>query len=160
MEISQTALAALMVCAVPIGITLNVLYRIFEFPKGSKSWIAVFLTNVKDFGVMIIAAVMTVVLSYYFNDGDYRYLAMVGALIGYVCSDLLLRKPILCVRDWVLSFVGRIVSVPLSWIWNKTFGEFFEKFSKRERIKNTKKRIEYMVQNASIGFENNAEAKE
>ena len=160
MELSQSALALLALSAFPCGILLNVLYRLTDPTDSPQSIIGRLLIHIKDFVFMIAAGVLTVIISYYVNQGDYRYLAPVGTLIGYVLSDLLLRKSIQRIRDWILSFVGRMISVPFHWIWKNTLGHATDKMRVAEQQKSTKKRIEYLMQSASNGFENNTEAKE
>ncbi len=108
---------------------------------------------------MILAGVVTVILVYYVNDGDYRYLAPIGALIGFMLGDLACKALIAKIKKWLLGVFAYMITVPAKWIYQKTLGPIYAKAYAKSLIKRTENRIEYMRQLASNGFENNTEAK-
>ncbi len=159
MELSQTSLAMLMFGAMPIGVMLSIVYRLADPITTQRSVFKKIYGNCKDFIFMILAGIMTVILVYYVNDGDYRYLAPLGAVTGFFVSDLLLGKLLVRIRDFVLFTAWRILSVPIRWLWHLTIGPMIAKASLSKMIKSTDDRIEAMMLEASNGFENITEAK-
>lgn len=160
MELSQSSLAMLMIGAVPIGALLSVAYRLTQFIKTPSNVWQKIAINVKDFAFAVFAGLLTVILVYYVNDGDYRYLAPLGAVIGFLISDLLFAKLIIRIREYVLRTLGRVISVPIRWIWRLTVEPLMEKASFTSMVRSTDLRIKAMMRNASNGFENFTEAKE
>lgn len=160
MELSQASLAMLALGAFPLGVLISVAYRIGAPSALTKSvWIRTY-ANLRDFVFMIIAGVLTVILVYYVNDGEYRYLAPLGAIGGFLLGDMLLREPIIKARAWLIRGLVRILSVPIAWVLQKTYFPFRVRISENTKRRYTEKRIELMMQLASNGFENNTEAKE
>ena len=159
MELSQTALSVLILCGVPLGIIINVAYRLTDLGPQKNRIILHILTNVKDFAFLILAAVVTVLLVYYVNDGVYRFQSIAGILTGYMISDLLLGKLIVKIRNTVIEAVLQILGVPFVWIWSKTFGLLLAKTDHAFLIRKTDVSINTMMQLASNGFENYTEAK-
>ena len=159
MELSQTSLAAMMLAAIPIGVFLNVVYLLTGTRTNNDSTIKKMLLHIKDFLFLIIAALITVILVYYLNDGDYRYLAPVGVLLGYLMNDFLLRRWIIGVRDYVLRVFGKIILVPCKWIWRTTLTPILKKSEEKRMVTQTNHRIKELMYDASNGFENNTEAK-
>ena len=168
MEISQTALAVMLASAVPIGIVLSIAYRVTDFGwQSRKNAIIVVLQNIKDFLFMAVAAVMIVILVYYQNQGQFRYLAPVGVLGGYWLTDKLLSRTILKMRGWIWRTVCAVVTwsfgilfAPVMAIWRATLGKRVEQASHRAIIKRTENRASWWTAQASFGFENVTEAKE
>lgn len=166
MELSQTALAVMLFCAAPLGILLNVVYRLTEprcarRAKSHKAVIVV-LQNLKDFIFLIAAAVLVVLLVYYANDGQFRYLALAGALAGYWFSDRLLAKPILVCRDALCRLVVkvmRVLLVPVVALWRITVGKGVDRAQNKAIIQKTDQRASWWTVQASSGFED-TEAKE
>ncbi len=168
MELSQTALAVMLLCAAPIGILLSILYRLTDFSQSSRdNAIIVVLQNLKDFLFMVAAAVLTVLLVYYANDGQFRYVAPLGVLGGYVFTDKLLSGVILKIRcvvcrilyisvKWTLG----LILAPVMMVWRLTFGKRVEKVKSRAIIRKTENRALWWTAQASSGFENYTEAKE
>lgn len=163
MELSQTALAVMLVYAVPIGVVLNVAYRLTDLGKArSRHAIIMVLQNVKDFLFMITAALMVVLLVYYANDGQFRYVALVGVPVGYWLSERLIAKPLLLVRHVLWRLICRIMaylSRPLAWMIGKTLGKSMARAQSRAMIRKTEQRASWWTAQASYGFENNTEAK-
>lgn len=160
MELSQASLAMLALGAFPLGVLINLAYRIGAPSVPMKSvWIRLY-ANLRDFVFMIIAGVLTVILVYYVNDGEYRYLAPLGAICGFLLGDLILREPIKKARAWLIHVLGRILAVPVTWILRKTYFPLRVKISGDSQKRYTEKRKVLMMQLASNGFENNTEAKE
>ena len=159
MEISQTSLAMLMIGAVPIGAFMSLAYRLADPITTKQSMLQKIYVNCKDFIFMILVGVMTVILVYYVNDGDYRYLAPIGALVGFFLGDLACKALIAKIKKWLLSVFACMITVPAKRIYRKTLGLIYAKAYAKSLIKRTEYRIEYMMQLASYGFENNTEAK-
>lgn len=111
---------------------------------------------------MIVAAMMVVLLVYYANDGQFRYVALVGVPVGYWLSERLIARPLLFVKRTLWRLVCRIVvclSRPLAWAFDKTLGKSVERAQSRAMVRKTEKRASWWTEQASYGFENNAEAK-
>lgn len=168
MELSQTALAVMLICAAPIGILLSILYRLTDLDRPSRgNAIIVVLQNLKDFLFMVAAAVLTVLLVYYANDGQFRYLAPVGVLLGYYLTDKLLSGIILKMRRGVcrvLLAIGKrtigVILSPLRLVWRATLGKRMEQAHSRAIVLRTEKRASWWTVQASYGFEKSTEAKE
>ncbi len=159
MELSQTALSVLLLCGFPLGVLSNVAYRMTDLGLQKDRVLHHILINVKDFIFLILAAITTVLLIYYVNDGVYRYHSIAGILAGYVISDLAIGRIVIRIRNTVIAAIFHILSVPFTWIWRKTFGILLAKADNKALIKNTDANINIMMQLASNGFENCTEAK-
>lgn len=158
MELSQTALAVMFVCAAPIGFVLGILYRLTDLDASRMGRATVLvLQNIKDFLFWIVAAVLTVLLVYYANDGQFRYLAPAGALLGFWVSSKLLAAPILAARRMALSVLGVVLGFafrPLGWVWRITLGKMLARSKMKAAQKQTQRRAEWWAEQASVGFEN------
>lgn len=111
---------------------------------------------------MIVAAVTVVLLVYYANDGQFRYVALVGVPVGYWLSERLIARPLLFVRGALWRLICRVaacLSRPLAWIFAKTLGKSIGRAQTRAMIQKTEKRASWWTAQASYGFENNTEAK-
>lgn len=159
MELSQSSLAMLMIGAVPIGAFLSLAYRLADPIAAKQSVIQKIYVNCKDFVFMILAGIVTVILVYYVNDGDYRYLAPIGALIGFLLGDLAFKALVAKIKRWLLGVLSYMITAPTKWIYRKTLEPIYAKAYAKSLIKRTEHRIEYMMQLASNGFENYTEAK-
>lgn len=164
MELSQTALAVMLLYAAPIGIFLSIIYRLTDFGRPTRgNAVIVVLQNLKDFLFVVVAAVLTVLLVYYANDGQFRYMAPVGVLGGYFFGIKLLSGAVLKVRTVIFTIIGWTVGVmlaPLSLIWRVTFGKGVDRARRRAMVQKTEKRASWWMAQASSGFENYTEAKE
>ena len=158
MELSQTALAILLTASIPLGVLLNILYRITDLGQKPYTVVKIILINIKDFLFMILACIAMVLLVYYINDGDYRFQTLIGTLIGYLVSDLLIGKRLIRVRNVVFRACWNFFSIPVLWIGRKTFGSAYTKINDRALLGKTIDRTKFVEMLASCGFENNTEA--
>lgn len=168
MELSQTALAVMLFCAAPIGICLSIVYRLTDFGRPSRgNAIIVVLQNLKDFAFMIAAAVLTVLLVYYANDGQFRYMAPVGVLVGYFLADKLFSGVVLRIRRVtcrvllvIVKWTAGLILAPLALVWRATAGKRIEQAQNRAIVQKTQSRASWWTAQASCGFEDFTEAKE
>lgn len=158
MELSQTALAILLTVSIPLGVFLNIAYRLTDWGQKPYSALQIVFINVKDFLFIIIACIAMVLLVYYINDGDYRFQSLIGTLIGFFVSEMLIGKRIVQVRNVILHAFWGIISIPILWIGRKTFGRIGTQISNRALLSKTINRTNFMEMLASNGFENNTEA--
>ena len=150
MELSQTALAMLLVGGFPAGVAINLVYALTDIGVLPNSFAKKLLINVKDFVFSLIAGIVAILLLYYLNNGEIRYLALVGMIGGFAVSHWTLGKLVIYVRN----AAAHVIVIPLAWIWSKTFGRMCEKARKTSQNKNTEKRADAILQLASNGFEN------
>lgn len=158
MELSQTALAILLTVSIPVGVLLNITYRFTDLGKKPYTALQIIFINIKDFLFIILACITMVLLVYYINDGDYRFHALIGTLIGYLVSDLLIGKKLVRVRNTILRVCWDFFSIPLLWVGRKTFGCAYTKINDRALLSKTINRTKFVEMLASCGFENNTEA--
>ena len=159
MELSQTALATLILGGLPTGILLNVAYRFLHIDT-NKSGIWLVLGNIRDFLFMILVSIITVLLVYYVNEGDYRYQVIVGIACGFGLSELVLGKLIVRVRDTVFRLLINMLALPVLFLKSKTIDPLLVKVYAQQLNRYTELRAKYLMQSASNGFENFTEAKE
>lgn len=160
MELSQTALAILFVYGLPLGGVLCILYRITDLEGLTKNALICTLVHIKDFLFVLIAGIAIVLFVYYANDGDFRYLAIIGTIAGYAGAELLLGRIIVNVRNTLLRTAFGIISVPVEFFWRLTFGAIISKAQNKSLFRYTRDRVKKTVLKASNGFENITEAKE
>lgn len=150
MELSQTSLAILLLVGVPAGAVLNLAYALTDIRAIPDGFLKKLLCNVKDFVFMLIAGLMAVLIVYFVNQGEFRYMVLVGMMCGFAVSHFAFEKVIVRARDALM----RAIAVPLSWIWRITLGKLLAKSRGRARIKQTQTRMQQLTQIASNGFEN------
>lgn len=163
MELSQTALAVMLVYAVPIGVILNVAYRLTELDQARpRHAVIMVLQNVKDFLFMIVAAVLVVLLVYYVNDGQLRYVALAGVPIGFGLSERILARPLRIAARSVRRLACRLIGLlsrPAVWLCFQTLGKGAQRVQSRAMVQKTEKRASWWTAQAACGFENDTEAK-
>ena len=150
MELSQTALAMLFLVGFPAGTLLHVVYALTDTGVGNAHLGRLLMRQVKDFAFMIAAGLVAVLLVYYVNNGEFRYLVLAGMIGGYAVSYVTLGKLVVHVRNIAVH----ALSVPLLWLWRFTLGRLFSKLRVSARFKATQTRIDVLQQLASNGFEN------
>ncbi len=150
MELSQTALAMLLLTGFPAGVMLNLAYALTDIGAWRKSFGKKLMCNLKDFAFMLIAGLTAVLLVYYVNNGEFRYLVLLGMIGGYAASHVTLGKLVIRIRNTA----ARALSVPLAWLWRVTLGRLYEKRRTTALFKGTQTRMEALMQLASNGFEN------
>ena len=77
MELSQTALAMLLLGGFPFGLALNLVYALTDFGALPESIVKKLLCNAKDFVFALMAGLLAIILVYYVNDGEFRYLTVI-----------------------------------------------------------------------------------
>jgi hypothetical protein len=150
MELSQTALAMLFLVGFPAGTLLHVAYALTDMGVGNAHLGRLLMRHVKDFAFMIAAGVVAVLLVYYVNNGEFRYLVLAGMIGGYAVSYVTLGKLVVHVRNIAVH----ALSVPLLWVWSITLGRLLSKLRVSARCKATQTRIDVLQQLALNGFEN------
>ena len=150
MELSQTSLAMLLLGGVPVGVALNLAYALTDIQTIPIGFLKKLVCNVKDFLFMLIAGLAAILVVYFVNNGEFRYMVLVGMVGGFAVSRLTLQRVVIRVRDALL----RAISVPLTWIWTNTFGKLLSKARDRACTNQTQARTEQLTQLASNGFEN------
>ena len=150
MELSQTALAMLFLVGFPAGTLLHVVYALTDTGVGNAHLGRLLMRQVKDFAFMIAAGVVAVLLVYYVNNGEFRYLVLAGMIGGYAVSYVTLGKLVVHVRNIAVH----ALSAPLLWLWRVTLGRLYSKLRVGVRCKATQTRIDVLQQLASNGFEN------
>jgi hypothetical protein len=160
MELSQTALAILFLYGLPLGGIFSLLYRITDLEGLNTNTFKSILTQIKDFLFVVLAGIAIVIFVYYANEGDFRYLALVGAVIGFALFDMLIGKPIVKLRNALLGSLYFLIRIPVYYMYGKTIGRLKFKIENKSVFKHTQHRIKEMVLQASDGFECITEAKE
>lgn len=150
MEFSQTSLAMLLLGGIPTGVVLNVAYALTDISVIHDGFVKKLLCNVKDFVFMLLAGIAALLTVYFINNGEFRYMVLVGMIGGFAASHVTLGKLVIRARDALI----RIMTVPLTWIWANTLGKLFAKARAGARVKQTQIRTEQLMQLASNGFEN------
>ncbi len=150
MEVSQNALAMMLIAGFPVGVMLNLAYSLTDIGVRNRSFAKQLICNLKDFAFMLIAGFMAVLLVYYVNDGEFRYLVVMGLIGGYVASHAALGRLVIRIRNKV----ARAMSVPFMRLWRVTFGRLYEKRRTTALFKGTQSRAEQLMLLASNGFEN------
>lgn len=150
MELSQSALAMLLVGGFPAGVALNLVYVLIDIESLQHTWMYKLLVNVKDFIFILVAGLVAVLTVYYVNNGEFRYMVLVGMLCGFLLSHVTLGKLALLVKNAILKALG----VPVTWLWRITIGKLCEKVRIEAMQKNTVLRMEEIIKKATNGFEN------
>lgn len=148
MELSQSALAMLLLVGLPVGAAISLAYAL-TCPSGQSNSLAtrVFI-HVKDFVFVVLAGLLAVLLVYYVNHGEFRYPVLFGMLGGYVLTHAMLARLVCRVRDAVL----RVLAAPIVWIWSFTLGRLFARVRMAGQIKLTEKKACELEMLASNGF--------
>ncbi len=155
MELSQTALAMLLLGGIPAGVVLNFAYALTDIGAMAEGFVKKLIRNVKDFIFLLIAGLVSVLTVYYVNDGEFRYLVIVGMLCGFALSHLMLAKSIVKIRN----AIARIAVVPLAWVWRITFGRLCARARSAALERSTHAKAEQLLMLASNGFENERRQK-
>ena len=150
MELSQFSLAVMLLAGVPAGVVLNLTYALTDMRAMEDGFVKKLLHNVKDFIFAVLAGLMAVLTVYFVNDGEFRYLVIVGMIGGFAVSHFTLGRLVVRLRDATCRFL----TVPLTWIWAKTFGKLLIKARMRGQDKQTQIRMEKLLLLAANGFEN------
>ncbi len=150
MELSQTSLAVLLLGGLPVGVALSFAYALTDVAALPQSFIKALLVNAKDFIFLLAAGLAAVLTVYYVNQGEFRYLVLVGMIGGFAISHVTLGKLIVHARDAMIRFL----TVPIIRAWEATLGRLAAKARARKQIKITQERVEELMQFASNGFEN------
>lgn len=144
MELSQTALAMLLLCGIPAGAVFSIVYTLTEFDVAGKR----ILTHLKDFCFMVLAGIVAVLLIYYVNAGQARFHVLFGMVMGYVLTHLVLSKLVLRIRNALFA----VLMAPLNLIWSFTLGRLCTKARMAMQIKRTEQTGRTVEQLASQGF--------
>ena len=150
MELSQASLAMLLLAGMPVGVILHFIYALSDINIMSEGLLKKLFGNLKDFFFTTIVGIAAILMVYFVNNGEFRYMILVGIVSGYVVSHLVFHKAIVASRNAII----RLITTPLVWFFTNTFGKVFEKARAKERKKQTILRIEQLMQLASNGFEN------
>lgn len=150
MELSQASLAMLLLAGMPVGVILHFIYALSDINFMSEGLLKKLFGNLKDFFFTTIVGIAAILMVYFVNNGEFRYMILVGIVSGYVVSHLVFHKAIVASRNAII----RLITTPLVWVFTNTFGKVFEKARAKERKKQTILRIEQLMQLASNGFEN------
>ena len=78
MELSQTSLAMLLLSGIPLGAALRIIYVLTDFSGLSYLLFKRILHQVKDFIFAFFAGIVAVLLVYFINAGQSRYLVLLG----------------------------------------------------------------------------------
>ena len=133
-----------------MGVALQFAYALTDVDAMSEGFVKKLLGNLKDFAFAMIAGLAAILTLYFVNDGEFRYLILVGIIGGFIVSRLAFGKLIVRIRD----ALARLIAVPIRWIWAYTFGRLLAKARVKARKKQTQTRMELLMQLASNGFEN------
>ena len=155
MELSQTALAMLLLGGIPAGVVLNLAYALTDIGAMEDGLGKELLHNIKDFIFILIAGLVAVLMVYYVNDGEFRYLVIVGMVCGFAMSHFMFAKLIIKIRN----AIARIAVVPLTWVWRLTLGRLCAKVRNTALKKSTSTKAEQLLMLASNGFENERRQK-
>ena len=150
MELSQASLAMLLLAGMPVGVILHFIYALSDINTMSEGLLKKLFGNLKDFFFTTIVGIAAILMVYFVNNGEFRYMILVGIVSGYVASHLVFHKAIVASRNAII----RLITTPLVWLFTNTFGKVFERARAKERKKQTILRIEQLMQLASNGFEN------
>ena len=148
MELSQSALAMLLLGGVPAGAAISLIYALTDFSHVDDSIWKRLWTHVKDFFFLVFAGLMAVLLVYYINQGEFRYLAFPGMLGGFLLTQITLARPVCRVRNAVLH----VLSVPIIWLWSTSFGRLCARIRMNHQVKLTNKKGRMLEMLASNGF--------
>ena len=148
MELSQTALATLLLVGVPAGAVLSIVYALTGISCTVSSWCIRLLVQVKDFIFVVLAGIVAVLLVYYVNDGEFRYLVLLGMIGGYALTHAMLSRLVLRIREAVLH----MLAIPIVWIWSFSLGRLWAKARMASQVKRTEKLARELETLASNGF--------
>ena len=148
MELSQTSLAMLLLSGIPLGAALSIIYVLTDFSGLSYLLFKRILQQVKDFIFAFFAGIVAVLLVYFINAGQSRYLVLLGLVMGFVLTYRAFSKPLLRTRNALL----RVLVAPISLIWSFTLGRLIAKVRMAKQIKMTEKKGRIAQQLASNGF--------
>ena len=146
MELSQTSLAMLLICGIPVGAALNLAYALTDIEMLPCGFVKTILRNVKDFFFAVVAGVIVIFVVYFVNHGEFRYMVLAGVIGGFVASHVTLRKLLIRLREMLIS--------PIARCWEITLGKRFAKARLKAIDKKTQARSEQLIWLASNGFEN------
>ena len=135
---------------VPVGAVLHLIYALTDLGALPEGLCKRLIGNAKDFVFMLVAGLAAVITVYYVNKGEFRYLVVIGILVGYVLSHAVLGKLVISARNTLV----RLLSVPVVWIWSMTVGRLAGRIRTRVQHKGTKNRAQILMLLASNGFEN------
>lgn len=148
MELSQTSLAMLLLSGIPLGAALSIIYVLTDFSGLSYLLFKRILQQVKDFIFAFFAGIVAVLLVYFINAGQSRYLVLLGLVMGFVLTYRAFSKPLLRTRNALL----RVLVAPISLICSFTLGRLIAKVRMAKLIKMTEKKGRIAQQLASNGF--------
>ncbi len=115
-ELSQTALAALMLTALTVGFVFGAIYDLLRIrriacKKGKSekkhltSFIEAFIIGIEDILFFIFLGCVTSVMYYVFSSGRVRLLAILCEFIGFIIYRLTLGRLVMLVSDIIISFI-------------------------------------------------------
>ena len=150
MELSQTSLAMLLLTGLPVGAVLHWAYALTDMGDMPDTFAKKLIRNLKDFVFAIAAGLAAIFTVYFVNNGEFRYMVLVGIIGGFGVSHLAFQRLIVGIRDAIL----RLLTVPLTWIWANTMGRLLAKVREKAQDKKTQLRTEQLMLLALNGFEN------
>ena len=160
MELSQSSLAFLLLLGLPAGMLLRILYALTDSDPASVGILGKILRHVKDFVFVFFAGLLAILLIYYMNDGEFRYLILLGLIGGYLLISVTVAKAIVKIRNKLLKIIFGMITTPIAFLWSVTLAKPYARACHASLRKATKKQIKNRMHLASNGFEKNSEAKE
>ena len=146
MEVSQKLLCLLLLVSVAFGVLLGLCYDVFRiirillgWHQGLSAytpekrhrwhhWAGQILLFVQDLLFGVLSGVVLILILYFVNDGQVRFLAPLGLACGFFAYTFTLGKLICAVSEviarfirklvkWLVSAVYKMVSLPVKWLF-------------------------------------------
>ena len=148
MELSQKALAMLLLSGLVSGTAICIAYALTDFSGVANSRYQRFFVQIKDYVFVVLAGLIAILTVYYVNGGEFRYLVLLGMTGGYALARVTIFKTIVLLKNAVLH----TLTYPLIYLWSFTIGRLFLKVRMIHQIKTTEIRARKITDLASNGF--------
>lgn len=126
MSVDQYALAQMTALSVLLGIFLELLFELLRFAGGiffprfirdkyteNDDVIAIIWFNIRDIVFLLCCGIAFSVFVYYTNDGNVRFTAVVGALVGFVACYFTVGRIIRRLSVFMLNMICKLLNILL-----------------------------------------------